>query len=259
MIDTPPRRLADIGVVVTRPARQAATFAQKLAVLGAVPILVPSIVIVAPADRSAIEEAHAHLDDYDIAVFVSANAVEHGMPSHDRWPARLVTLAPGPGTAEALTHRGLHNARVPSTTFDSEGLLALPELQHVEGKRVLVFCGEAGRNVLATSLRDRKARVDVVVCYRRTAPTTGAAGLTEAITQRRAHAITLTSVEGTENLWTMLDDAGRNAVMMLQAFAPHPRIAAHARSLGFNAIETPGGDAGLIAGLLEWARSRASN
>ena len=37
-------------------------------------------------------------------------------------------------------------------------------------------------------------------------------------------------------------------------FAPHPRIAEHARELGLFVIETAGGDAGLIAGLLEWTR-----
>jgi hypothetical protein len=33
---------------------------------------------------------------------------------------------------------------------------------------------------------------------------------------------------------------------------PHPRIALHARDLGFVPVETGGADAGLIAGLLEW-------
>ena len=35
---------------------------------------------------------------------------------------------------------------------------------------------------------------------------------------------------------------------------PHPRIAEHARGLGLAVVETAGGDAGLIAGLVEWAR-----
>jgi len=39
-------------------------------------------------------------------------------------------------------------------------------------------------------------------------------------------------------------------------FVPHPRIADHARGKGLSVIETAGGDAGLIAGLLEWAAAQ---
>ena len=51
--------LAGLGIVVTRPARQAAAFAQKLAALGASPIVFPAIVILPPADRAALDDVHA--------------------------------------------------------------------------------------------------------------------------------------------------------------------------------------------------------
>jgi hypothetical protein len=38
----------------------------------------------------------------------------------------------------------------------------------------------------------------------------------------------------------------------LPVFAAHPRIAERARDHGLRAIETAGGDAGLVAGLLDW-------
>ena len=44
-----------------------------------------------------------------------------------------------------------------------------------------------------------------------------------------------------------------------QADAPHPRIADHARALGLDARLTAGGDAGLIAALLEWASARTAS
>src|SRR5688572_33382175 len=103
-------------------------FAQKLAALGASPIVFPAIVILPPSDRAALDAAHARLDDYDFAVFVSANAVEYGLPSAASWPATLVAFVPGPGTAEALVAAGIRDVRVPATTFDSDGMLALAEL-----------------------------------------------------------------------------------------------------------------------------------
>src|SRR4030095_14571801 len=70
--------LAGLGVLVTRPARQAGGFAQKLAALGAPPCIFPAIAILPPENPEALARVHAALADYDIAVFVSANAVEYG-------------------------------------------------------------------------------------------------------------------------------------------------------------------------------------
>ena len=100
--DPPRGPLAGIGVVVTRPARQAGAFAQKLAALGATPIVWPAIVILPPDDPARLAHAHAALDRYDLAFFVSANAAEYGAPPVGRWPPQLRAYAPGPGTAEAL-------------------------------------------------------------------------------------------------------------------------------------------------------------
>ena len=68
----------------------------------------------------------------------------------------------------------------------------------------------------------------------------------------RAHALTLTSSEGLDNLCALLDAGTRSGS---GSFPPSCRIRAlreHARELGFDAVETGAADAGLIAGLLEW-------
>lgn len=57
----------------------------------------------------------------------------------------------------------------------------------------------------------------------------------------------------------MLDDEARTLFARVPMFVPHERIAAHAAALGIDAITTAGGDAGLVAGLLEWARSRGTD
>lgn len=244
--------LAGVGVIVTRPARQSALLARQLATLDATPIVIPAIVILPPANRAPLDDAHAALARYDIAIFVSANAVEYGVPAPHVWPAKLLTLAPGPGTAAALAATGIADARIPASTFDSDGLLELPELLDVGGKRVVIFRGEGGRGQLGDALRQRGADVTYVECYRRAAPTTVAAGLREVLRDGRAHALALTSNEGLDNLCALLDEADLRRFKQLPAFVPHPRIAEHARSLGFTPIETGGADAGLIAGLLEW-------
>jgi uroporphyrinogen-III synthase len=232
--------------------RQAARLAQRLAALGARPIVWPAIVILPPRDAAPLARAHAGLAGYDFAVFVSPNAVEFGAPDPATWPAALAILAPGVGTAEAVEAVGLPPARVPQTTFDSTGLLELPLLQQVAGKRFVVFRGEDGRGELGDALRARGASVDYVACYRR-APPADAYGLAGLIAAGEAHALSLTSVEGLHNLLRALDDARlpRARLVALRTFAPHRRIVAAARDAGLNATETPPGDGGLVAALLE--------
>jgi uroporphyrinogen-III synthase len=245
--------LDGVGVIVTRPQRQAAGLARTLASVGATPLIWPAIVILPPQDRTQLERAHAALASYDVAVFVSANAAEYGVPDASQWPKTLRVFAPGPGTAEALAAVGVAGVRIPLTTFDTEGLLALPELQHVDGARVVIFRGQGGRELLGSTLAERGAHVDYVACYRRTAPTSGAEGLLEALREGRAHAITLSSSEGIDNVLRAVGIEGRALLERIPAFVPHPRIADHARAAGLSAITTAaGGDAGLVAGLLEW-------
>ena len=247
-----PGPLRGAGVLVTRPARQAGGFAQRIAAIGGSPVIFPAIAIVAPDDTAALARAHAELDRYDIAIFVSANAVEYGATDRTRWPPALATFAPGPGTAEALAAVGIERVRIPATTLDSEGLLALPELRDVAGKRVVVFRGDGGRELVVDTLRERGAHVDTIACYRRAAPQSGAKGLDDAFEQSRIDAVTITSSEGFDNLWRIVAPPSRAAWKAVPTFAPHPRIVARLRAAGLDAIETGGGDAGLIAGLLEW-------
>jgi uroporphyrinogen-III synthase len=251
----PPGPLAGVGVLVTRPVRQAAGLARRLAALGATPIVWPAIVILPPADPAALARVQSNLASYDAAVFVSANAVEFGVGDPAAWPRSLIPFAPGPGTAEALAAVGIRDARAPRERFDSEGLLALPELQKMQGRRVIVFRGDGGRELVGDTLRARGAQVDYVACYRRAAPASGSEGLREALREGRVHAVTITSSEGLDNLLAAIGDDGRASLGHLPVLAPHPRIAAHAREQGLTALASAGSDAGVIAGLLEWFAS----
>ncbi|TXT16763.1 MAG: hemD, partial [bacterium] len=132
-------------------------------------------------------------------------------------------------------------------------LLALPELARVEGRRILIFRGEGGRELLAEALRARGAEVDYAECYRR-GRTEGAdpGPLLESLATGRLRAVTVFSGETLDNLMSLLgEDAPR--LFSIPLFAPHPRVAAHAARLGFVAAHaTPPGEAGLVDGLVEY-------
>ena len=249
--------LQGVRIVITRPARQAAGLAKQIAALGGKPVMFPAIVILPPADRSALERSHRDLAQYDYAVFVSANAVEYGVGDPAAWPAHLVALAPGRGTATALVAVGLREVRIPSTTMDSEGLLALPQLSSVLGKRIVIYRGGRGRELLGEALVARGARVDYVECYRRAKPAGDFTTMAAAWRTGVIDALTLTSSEGLDNLWELFDDVSRSSMAATPTFVPHPRLAERARLLGFGrVIVTAPTDAGLLASLLEYFASR---
>jgi len=257
MSEAPARPLASLGVLITRPARQAAGLAQQIDVLGGRALVFPAITILPPVDPAPLARAQRELADFDYAIFVSANAVEYGVADPSSWPGHLIAFAPGPGTAAALAAVGIAPARIPATTMDSEGLLALPELIDAAGKRIVIFRGSGGRDALRDALVSRGAAVVQVDCYRRGRPDAGAAGLIEAWREHRVDAVTITSSEGLDNLWAILGREGQGLLAATPTFVPHARIGERAHALGLaQVIVTPPADSGLIAALIEYFAAR---
>ena len=169
------RRLSGVRVLVTRPEPAAGRLAETLAVEGAIPVRVPAIVIAPVEDPASVERLRERLAGVAIVVFTSVNAVEGffglapGVPPDGLPPA---ALAVGRATAEALRARRVDGVRTPAGRFDSEGLLACPELDagRVHGRLVAIVKGEGGRGLLARELRRRGAEVIEADVYRRQAP-----------------------------------------------------------------------------------------
>lgn len=165
--------LRGLHILNTRPAHQAAALTSALRMAGAVVSELPLLEIV-PRDLAAAEQRLLlELDAYDGVFFISANAARHGLDAvasyWPQWPYRLPTYAVGHATAELLAAAGL-DVHMPFDRADSEGLLALPELQDVQGKRFLLMRGVGGRELLWRGLEARGARVDVLELYRRELP-----------------------------------------------------------------------------------------
>lgn len=242
-------------VLVTRPAAQAGSLCARIAELGGTPVCFPLIEILPPEETSAFERTAAAFDDYDLAFFVSPNAVQYGLDgllAHRPWPAGLKVATVGQGSAQALRARGFAEVIVPAAGFDSEAVLALPEFgaDAVNGRRVLILRGDGGRPLLGDTLRARGARVDYLNCYRRRAPTRLPRALLACAQAGELHAISLTSSKAVGNLLALLDPDGMRLLSGIPVFAPHPRIAEHARKAGFSTVfETPPADEGLVQAL----------
>ena len=250
-----PGPLAGRTIVVTRPRAQAAPLAEAIAAAGGIPLIFPLLEISPASDPQALVAAVSRLADYALAIFISPNAVDYALPAmlaRGPWPSGLVSAAVGQGTVKALAAHGVNGCVAPSQRFDSETLLSLPELavEKVAGRRVAIFRGDGGRELLADTLRQRGAEVDCITCYRRSGPAAGAAPLLAAWRAGQLDALTVSSSEGLRYLVDLLDAEGRDFLRETPIFVPHARIAENARALGLsNILLTDGADAGILAGL----------
>lgn len=253
-VDPPLRGLV---LVVTRPRDQAAQSAFVLREAGADVIEFPVL------DISPIE---ASISSQELAgafaiIFVSTNAVAHGLPVL----LRAGGIAPGTeifaiglATAAALDDAGLSNVVSPQQSIDSEGLLALSQLQSVEGRHIILVRGQSelgGRRTLEQALLARGARVTVLECYRR-APfvpdSTSRDSLAKSFASGNVHGCFALSVETLDSLSNIFLSMKISPQSLLFLLVPHPRVATAARARGFlNIAEVPLAEPALIAALAD--------
>ena len=282
--------LTGLKIVVTRPRDQAVQLAQRIEQAGGIPLLFPLLDITAVQDTRIMHEQIARLAQFNLAIFISPNAVHYGMAAIralGALPPKLKIATVGQGSAKALRESGVANVIAPAERFDSEGLLALPELQDVAGWRVMIFRGDGGRELLGDTLRARGATVEYAACYQRSKPQHDASVLPDSAPD----AITVTSSEALGYLWQMLDacpdettshstrlsaeellaghpkddsqvagyepsrrDSAQAILRDTPLFVPHQRIAELAHRQGWHKVMLTGsGDDGLLSALVAWA------
>lgn len=247
--------LAGKIIAVTRPEGQAADLTRLIVAAGGGVLRVPLLQIGAFDDDASLRRVQEHLADYSLAVFVSPNAVKFGLQVLQRqvsWPAALLAVAPGSGTANALAASGIEKVLMPEGRHDSESVLQLPELQAeaVRGRRVLIFRGDGGRALLAETLMARGAKVDVVTCYRRLPIPGVAARLLAAGRDGRLDALVMTSSEALRHLHTTCEDYKPGFLTAIPVFVSHERIFEMAIRLGLHhTVLTAPGDAGVVESL----------
>ena len=251
--------LTGLTVVVTRPAAQCAMLCAEIEGQGGSAIAFPAVEI----EPVAVQAAAVAAADYDLVVFVSVNAVEHGAQQVIK-SARTRIAAIGRATAAALAAAELAADIVPEAGFNSEALLAHPELQLTSGARVLIVRGEGGRELLRDTFAEHGMVVETREVYRRVRPNVDAAKVAEVEARwsdEGIDVVTATSIETLQNLQALLTEHGRQLLSGTALLVPSRRIVAAAVSAGLRgeAIVAAGADdASMIGALAQWRmRARA--
>jgi uroporphyrinogen-III synthase len=229
-------RLDGQRVLVTRPLHQADPLCDLIASAGGHALRYPVLTILPPADNRAIESTLNRLECYQLAIFISPNAANMGleqMLKRGELPAGLKLATVGKGSALALQKwLGRMPDICPSGRYDSEALLALPELQQVVTQQILIVRGEGGRELLAKTLRQRGAVVEYLEVYRRARPEPSPHW------PGTADIITITSSEGLQNLFDMAPPEQRQQLLNTPLVVVSDRSADLARALGFRQAVT---------------------
>lgn len=227
------------AVLVTRPAEQAGPLCKLIEAAHGEVVLFPTVSILPSAHAT---ESRARLSEpWDILIFISRNAVKLALPLFPDAqlppppPQGPLIAAVGAGTAAALHAVGRPPNLVPSKHFDTEGLLELPELTQVQGRRILIVRGEGGRPMLGEILTQRGAALNYAEVYRRGLPSRDATGELP-IWQEKLRFLTATSNEVLNNLWDLVPASAHPWLRGLPLAVYSNRAAARAMELGFRVV-----------------------
>lgn len=240
-------------VVITRPVGCADALVRGVHAAGGVPIVLPGLALRAVPDAAAARAALLAALDDDCLLFTSPAAV--------CFAARLAllrtraeVLAVGQGTARALARRGLREALRPSRQ-DSEGVLGLPALADVRGRRVALVGAAGGRGVLQTELVARGALLREVHVYRRTPARLDRRHFAALSRLPRSACVLLSSAEALRNLRGQLPAPALARWLAATAVVSSDRLAATAREAGFARVHVAASalSADLLGGALALA------
>ncbi|MFQ5468926.1 MAG: uroporphyrinogen-III synthase [Gammaproteobacteria bacterium] len=254
--------LSGLNVLVTRPAHQAQPLIQCLQTEGADTVLLP-VIEMSPAPLTAqLTDAIEQIQDYDIALFISANAVTHTIPllPPPSWPAHIKIAGVGQQTTQQLINHGFEVDIEPRPPFNSESLLNTPELSKVSGKKIIIFRGVGGREKLANTLTERGADVAYAEVYQRKIPRFDDKNIEKIVKTGNIDIITITSNEGLQNLYQIVGGAHRQWLLEKPIAVLSERCASLAMKLGFThkpTIAKIASNDGLVKAIEDWYAAKS--
>lgn len=258
-------------VLVTRPIHQQAQQMRLLSELHAQPISLPLLEI-CPTDSShpdfqLIKQQIMNLDLYQIVICISPNAARIAADLIDQyWPQLPINIqwyAIGQKSANILRENGIP-AIHSNAGFDSEAMLTMPELEHLEHSKVLILRGHGGRTTLAETLSERGAKVEYANLYTRKCPSYSDEHIKSTIYNSGLSSILITSGEALDNFVKVArgsqTEFSINSLLSLYLVVPSERIAEQARKIGFLNILVAQGpdDSSMIAALKPTTDSEAN-
>jgi uroporphyrinogen-III synthase len=249
-------------VIVTRPAGPGQRLVEALDGRGRDVLWCPAFDITPPVDESLARRTLDRLAEYDLALFVSPNAV-HATAERlkDRWPTGTVIGAVGSATREAtaaLPGAGSASTLAPDDGDESgsESFWRAWQASGCDARRVLVLRASTGRDWIIERFRAAGAVVDALPVYDRRPHVLGEPERRRLQEWMQAGREPVTIVSSTDAVASILEQVGgiEGAASWLKrgiAMATHPRVAQRLGSAGFSRVELCSADDSDVIGTLE--------
>ncbi len=158
-------------VLVTRPDESGAELVAMLQQSQIDAVAYSPIEFVQGGELSKLPKQLFALNKGDYVLCVSKNAVKFAdqilKQSNIQWRDDVNYFAIGRATASYLASVCEKAVKYPSVFANSETFLALPEMQHLEGKNLLILRADTGRELISQTAFLRGANVLPFECYKK--------------------------------------------------------------------------------------------
>jgi len=252
-------------LIVTRPAAAGQRLFDRLTARSHRPIWWPAFTIGPTPDAAAAQAALSRLADYDLAIFVSANAVRAtAVMLNGPWPLTTVIGAVGAATRAAVEAELRPDPSVvviAPEVDDESGSEAFWDAWQARGRnaqRVLLLRAEDGREWLTQRFIKGGTPVDAVAVYSRRPHHLSPDDLTrmqDAIDAGVAPTVILSSSEAIAALDAQVGESAQAWLRTGTAISTHRRIGAQLRDAGYaRVLDSNADDDSIIATLESRAR-----
>ena len=202
--------LAGKTVLVTRSAGQSSEFSTLLQQQGANVIEMPALVIGPPSSWEALDNAIAHLSDFDWLILTSSNGIDYcferllAQGKDARALAGVKIAVVGKKTAATLKERGLQPDFIPPDFVADSLIEHFPE--PLSKLKVLFPRVETGgRDVLVNELIAEGAQVTEVAAYQSSCPPQMAPAALDALQKQTVDVLTFASSKTVKHFFQLLE------------------------------------------------------
>ena len=238
--------LTGLRVLVTRPDPQHEEICTAIREAGGSAFHFPLIRVEPITEEHSTQHIKSrikNLDQYHILIFVSTNAVRYGA----HWitqccegvPIHADVLAIGLGTARKASCELNCDVTNSGQGGNSERLLESEKLKDIQGKKIAIFRGQGGRELLNDTLRLRGADVDYIEVYKRLPANNTSAKLLKLQKEENINTYFITSAESLQRLNSLLEGSTQKegALKKIPLIVPSVRVAKMAEHFGFMKVK----------------------
>jgi uroporphyrinogen III methyltransferase/synthase len=228
-------------IVVTRTRSQSSDLSKQLSILGVNVIEFPTIEIKPMDDPGPLETAIRRLKQFSWIFFTSQNAVNilfdklFNMGFDARALGGIKIAVIGPATGDELMKYGIKPDMMPKE-YVAESLLKQAERLDINGRKILLPCGEEARLTLADGLRKLGADIERIHTYRSVKPDNISQDKIDEV--KNADVITFTSSSTAKNFFSLIPSVNADLASIgpvtsktIRGFGKEPDIVAEEHTI----------------------------